>query len=76
MARHAGAVIEEIHDHGVSLSAANESPLEVVGVYLVSFEYLSKRIQAPVIVVTQLNGVALIGMNIIEAEGLMYDPVL
>jgi len=76
MAKHAEAVQEEIHNHGVSLTTASGSDLPVDGAYLIAFEFLGKQVTAPIVVVSTLHGDAIVGMNIIEQEGLMYDPIL
>ena len=75
-AKRAGAVGEEIKDHGVTLCTASGGELPTVGAFFLTFTILNRTIKAPVIVAEPLNGEAIIGMNIIEQEGLMYDPFL
>jgi len=73
-AQQAGAVGQEIHNHGVTLQTASGDPLPSEGAFHITFSILGRSVTAPVLVATQLNTEFLVGMNIINQEGIMYDP--
>ena len=75
-AKQAGAVGDEIPNHGVTLTTASGEPLPTLGAFHISFALLGRRkCSAPMVVASQLNSDAIMGMNIIEREGIVYDPI-
>jgi hypothetical protein len=74
-ARKEGAMGQQIHDHGLSLTNASGRPMDIHGVFWVDLYISGKRLREPVVVLKSLAGDAIIGQNIIEAHGLMFNPV-
>ena len=66
---------EEIKNSGVVIHNATGHNMEVRGVFMITFAILGREITAPMVVTDNLCREAILGMNIMEQEGLLYDPI-
>jgi predicted aspartyl protease len=70
----AGCVGEEILDHGVALSSASGSAIDVVKVVWLTMTIQDKKLTGPVVVSDGITNTAILGMNIIRKYGMSLDP--
>ena len=73
LARNAGSVGAKIENHGITLTNASKTPMEVHSVHWVTMMIAGRQLTEPVMVLQQLSGDGIIGQNIIETHGLFYD---
>ena len=64
----------EIKNHGLSLRSANAGKIQVVGVFYVNCVIAGRNMRCPMVVADQLTSEAIIGINLMRQEGIMYDP--
>ena len=74
-ARAAGALGEQINDHGLTLKNASNEEMNIHGVYWITMVINDHSIVEPVVVLKQLSGDMIIGQNVIHKHGLQYNPV-
>ena len=73
LARQAGAVRSEITGHGVSLTNASGQAMPIQGVYWMVMRIAGREMLEPVVVGRRVTS-SIIGQNIIEGQGLCYNP--
>jgi hypothetical protein len=69
---------QKVDDHGLTLTDASRGQMQIDGVYFIRFtiKECDKVVRVPVVVCSSLSSRAIIGMNVIQEEGLMYNPKL
>ena len=75
-ARAAGALGEEILDHGLTLKNASNENMDIYAVFWLTMYISGQKIIEPVVVLRKLSGSMIIGQNVIKKHGLTFNPVL
>jgi hypothetical protein len=75
LAKVVGQVWDKIPDHGISLTLANGSMIPLDRVFIIDFHITGRDVLIPVVVCRDLTSEAIISINLIYQEQLVFDAM-